>query len=223
MIDLRAFLSEIKSDASCLFNDTVFPENLTCYLCGEEAVLPADQICDACRNEIRYCIDPPCPNGLDGLSCGYLYNGRMAEAVQRFKYKKALYLADILTDAIEIPTAWDFDCLVPVPLHPLRKFLRDYNQSLVLAESLAKSYGEPIRCDLLKRTRYTKSQTRLGARDRRKNLRDAFAASGAVAGLSVLLIDDVTTTGSTLLTCAEALKRAGALCVYAATACYAGK
>jgi len=107
---------------------------------------------------------------------------------------------------------------VPVPLHPLQPRLRSYNQSDLLAQELCRRYGLVQQNDLLLRTRFTKSQTTLNEFERAKNVSKAFSASPYARGKNILLIDDVTTTHSTLLSCAFALKAAGARRVYAACA-----
>ncbi|MFG1431229.1 ComF family protein [Xanthobacter sp. V2C-8] len=113
------------------------------------------------------------------------------------------------------------DLIVPVPLHPLRLWRRRFNQAAVLARRLAPPDGAPVRADLLRRRRATVSQTRLGRRDRRENVADAFAPCGDAAselpGRRVLLVDDVYTTGATLDACARTLRRAGAAGVDALT------
>src|SRR4029079_11362641 len=115
--------------------------------------------------------------------------------------------ADVLADAA---------CVVPVPLHPTRRLHRGCNQP----GDLARHIGLPV-IHALRRTRDTATQTGLSAARRHRNVRDAFAptrAAGQVAGLTVVLIDDVSTTGATLDACARALKAAGAKEVRALTA-----
>jgi ComF family protein len=107
-------------------------------------------------------------------------------------------------------------CVVPVPLHPSRKRLRGFNQ----AEDLAREMPIPI-VPALRRVRATATQTELPAAQRHRNVRDAFAVTGAAAALSgatVVLIDDVSTTGATLDACARVLKEAGIAEVRALTA-----
>jgi ComF family protein len=113
----------------------------------------------------------------------------------------------------------EFDIIVPVPLHPTRLRERGFNQARLLAELLSARIS--IRCKrVLKRIRYTTTQTALDRAERIENLHNAFRLrkNADVRGLQVLLIDDVVTTGSTLSECARVLKRAGAISVYAATA-----
>jgi ComF family protein len=102
--------------------------------------------------------------------------------------------------------------LIPVPLGARRARERGYNQSERIATSLARHVGVPVRTDLLYRTRETRTQTTLTPEARRANLSGAFTA-GDVAGLAVVLVDDVFTTGATLVSAAEALTAAGAASV----------
>ncbi len=101
--------------------------------------------------------------------------------------------------------------IMPVPLHPRRVRERGYNQSLLLAEGIAKSLGAEIDFLSLRRTRYTKPQTELGSEERSRNVRRAFSVHNRdkVKGKSILLVDDVATTGSTLNECARVLRKAG--------------
>ena len=114
-----------------------------------------------------------------------------------------------------IPADWPIDCIVPVPLHPRREKERGFNQSFILAKFVAERYNIDIRAELLKRVRDTSPQVGMNAKLRAKNLTGAFEASPECAGLSVLLVDDVRTTGATLKECASELKKHGAARVYA--------
>jgi len=108
----------------------------------------------------------------------------------------------------------DADYLVPVPLHRWRLFRRRYNQAALLAHALSRESGIPVLPDLLARRRATPSQGGLGRRGRARNVAGAFAlgrrGAGLVPGRSILLVDDVHTTGATLAECARLLGRAGA-------------
>lgn len=109
------------------------------------------------------------------------------------------------------------DLIVPVPLHPVRLRRRGFNQAELLAKPLARDLDRPI-VAALRRIRSGPAQAHLKAAERRKNARDAFAPGTVpVVGRSALLVDDVTTTGSTLLAAATALRSAGVREVVAVT------
>ena len=104
------------------------------------------------------------------------------------------------------------ECIVPVPLHPSRQRSRGFNQAQLLAEALGEEINLPVRL-LLKKKKRTKDQKSLSRMQRRKNVKDAFFvdedAIGEHVPASVLLLDDVSTTGSTLTACANVLKTRG--------------
>ncbi len=112
------------------------------------------------------------------------------------------------------------DIIVPVPLHSERQRLRGFNHARMLAEVCAASAGVPLRDDVLVRERATAAQAELTASERRQNVEGAFRclpawSAGKLDGCSILLIDDVCTTGSTLEACAAPLFAAGAASVWA--------
>jgi len=104
------------------------------------------------------------------------------------------------------------DVLVPVPLHPRRLRERGFNQSALLAEEIGRRTGRAVCPDALVRRRDTLPQAGLTAAARRRNVEGAFAVRrrASVAGRTVLLVDDVLTTGATAFTCARRLAEAGA-------------
>jgi len=146
------------------------------------------------------------------------YTGAYREMITEFKFSGRLELGKPLgylmaRKAVSSGLAARGTVLVPVPLHPSREAERGFNQSSRLAREIASLLG--LRCDeaALKRVSYEKNQTRLGKWERAANMRAAFAAdqerSEGIAGRSILLIDDIVTTGATLEACAEALRRSG--------------
>ncbi|MHB8634940.1 MAG: ComF family protein [Fimbriimonadaceae bacterium] len=142
------------------------------------------------------------------------YSGRAGQAVRRLKFSRATTLAAPMAaqiaSAYERTFAGEIDAIVPVPLHWTRKFMRGFNQSELLCFGLPRALVRP---ELLRRVRATQPQSSLDAAARLVSLADAFRASPAVAGKSILLVDDVATSGSTASECARTLHEAGATAV----------
>lgn len=205
-----------------MFLDSLYPRGLTCDLCGRDARLtesgPGAFLCPACLALLRPAPALPCPPGLDGAAAGLFYTPEAARMMHRFKYRQAPYLADTFAAFLPLPTM-AVDRILAVPLYPGRERRRGYNQSALLAQRLAQRAEIPLDNTLLSRTRDTPSQTALDHAARARNVRGAFQASEGALGLSLLLVDDVFTTGATLSECGRALKVAGACRVYAVAAC----
>lgn len=201
------------------FLDFLFPQHLVCHVCGNESVVNEYGLCPSCADGVERVNSLMEVRGLDGYAAGLYYNEVSRRAMHAFKFGGALYIKEFLTHFISIPEAWAFDWVIPVPLHPSRERKRGYNQSLVLARELCKRYNLKLRGDLLKKARSTPDQVGLSPSERMRNLSAAFVASDECRGRSFLLVDDVRTTGATLLACAKELKKHGAVRVYAVTAC----
>jgi ComF family protein len=145
----------------------------------------------------------------------------LREAVQALKYNNVQALAEALGKRVAAEIAlvnWTFDIMIPVPLHADRLKERGYNQAQEVCEFAAAQLGYTCLPQALKREVYSHSQVGLSAQERKKNVAGVFSASSdLVSGRTILLVDDVCTTGSTLAECAQALKAAGALQVYGLT------
>jgi ComF family protein len=122
-------------------------------------------------------------------------------------------LADFMAD-FSFP---DFDfspyhLMIPVPLHIKRLRERGFNQSLILAQAMGKKHHLPVNFSLLKRHKFTLTQTGFNRREREQNIKGAFAVSNpeAIQNENIILIDDVYTTGATMNECARELMKAGA-------------
>ncbi len=115
-----------------------------------------------------------------------------------------------------------FSCVVPVPLHPLKVFDRTYNQSEIIARSVASVLRKDFRNDLVVRKKYTRSQAGLSLPERLSNVRDAFEPSGKAVPKSILLVDDVLTTGATISAVRNAFESEGAEDISIATIALAG-
>jgi ComF family protein len=155
------------------------------------------------------------------------YDGVLRAAIHQFKYRDrpqlaaplGLSLAAFARESAPDLNDLRFDALLPVPMHPVRRRLRGYNQSERLACVVGGELGLPLLTNALVRTRAARPQVGLDRDARLTNLRGAFAVPRpeAVQGQTLLLIDDVATTGSSLHECALALKANGAQAVYALT------
>lgn len=147
------------------------------------------------------------------------YEDTLADAIRLFKFydkpRLAMPLGELLADYIveELdPPA--YDALVPVPLHKVRLRDRGYNQSELLAREVLALFPNAVLDTSLARIRPTRTQSRLARTQRRNNMKGAFAVLGdSLKGKTVLLVDDVVTTSTTVSECARALKRAGAVTV----------
>ena len=150
--------------------------------------------------------------------------GILRDLIHRFKYRGEVWVGDLLSDFLTQGlldprlNGCSFDAVVPVPLHPLRRREREFNQAEVLSRELTRK-SKLAFCEALVRVRYTVTQTHFDRRRRMQNLRDAFKLrrNATVQGKDLLLVDDVLTTGSTLDECARVLLTAGARSVRALT------
>ncbi|MCO5176408.1 MAG: hypothetical protein M9890_05460 [Thermomicrobiales bacterium] len=139
--------------------------------------------------------------------------------IHRLKYGSEPARAAWCASAIAAEVAdigWSVDLIVPIPLHRSKQRSRGYNQSLLIAQHMARQIDVQAQ-DALVRVRHTQSQVDLDAAERRDNVRGAFVARRQFNGASILLVDDVVTTGSTLIECAIACHQAGAGSVDAMT------
>jgi ComF family protein len=180
-----------------------------CFVCGQplpswRTISVATERCAACRRR---------PPAFDRGAVACDYEGPLRAIVHAFKYdgrrSLARPLGRLLRDAGR-QVLDDSDAVVPVPLHPWKRLQRGFNQSADLARTLAL----PVRL-ALRRSRATRAQAGLTPGQRRRNVAGAFAlarwpAGTIVAGQTLVLVDDVMTTGATLDACARVLKRAGA-------------
>lgn len=118
-----------------------------------------------------------------------------------------------------------YDKIIPIPIHHARLRERGFNQSELIAQGISNAIDVPTCSDIIKRSKYTQTQTQLSAQERKKNVADVFVPIRNNINLSgnyVLLVDDVFTTGSTLYHCAKCLKEMGASQIDTATLVFVG-
>jgi ComF family protein len=163
-----------------------------------------DRLCAACLRRI-----PPWDHALAALTYEFPVN----ELVKRFKFSRNFACGAILGDELlrKVRRTADPppDCIVPVPLHRSRQFIRGFNQADKLARQLGAGLGLPVHAHVLARTRRTAAQSGLSSSSRKRNLKGAFQAGRVPVPGHVALVDDVLTTGETLAECTRALKQSG--------------
>ena len=183
-----------------------------CGLCGR---LGPEVICDRCEEELplEEVVVQQAPHlaPLHMVVSRYRFDSRAAQAVKRLKFSRATCLGAPM--AADIRETFDsqgldnYEVIIPVPISPRRRRQRGFNQSEYLVAELPTDKVQP---SWLTRIRHTVPQASLKADARRTNLVKAFRAEPEVKGLSVLIVDDVITTGGTGVACAQALMGAGA-------------
>ncbi len=221
---------------------------LRCPVCDEIVAQPGEKICLECMAKLKL-LTPPwcmkcgkktaegeefCPDcrerrhrfdrgrNLYEYSCAagpiyrFKYGGRR-EYADFFGEQMAEYLGEFIRNVRP-------DALVPIPLHKSRQAQRGYNQAELLARALGKRTDIPVRSDLLVRVRKTEPMKKLNPQERQNNLKKAFNIAGNDVKLkTILVVDDIYTTGATMDEAAGVLKEAGIEKVYfAALACGAG-
>lgn len=195
-----------------------------CPVC-DGVLLPGTQ-CTACApalDRLAYAdCRPPCTiPGLAGLCSGWKYDGGIQDGILRMKFSQRPdqaenFISLLLSRPGMCTFVREFDIIVPVPSTKSERRQRGYDLPQLLGRALSRRTGVPS-MPRLKKVRDTRRQVQLGGMERRQNLKDAFEACGPVQGYRILVVDDVTTTGSTLQECAAALHRAGAAEVWGIT------
>ncbi len=206
-----------------------------CVACWSKIDFISHPLCTCCGVPFDYVSNQE--EGAAGLICGdcaltknafdqaravFLYDDHSKKMILSFKHgdrhEGVPAFANWLWGAAKI---WqdEIDIIMPVPLHWRRLFKRRFNQAAEMAHAVGKVTGLEVDATSLKRHKPTRSQFGLGARQRQKNVKSAFSINEkgkvGVKGKTILLVDDVMTTGATLNACAKALKKAGVVKVYA--------
>ena len=198
-----------------------------CLLCGEQS---RHVLCDACTADLPrltgllcpVCATPlttpapacgaclKTPPAFDATLAPLRYAFPVNRLIQHLKFARRLASADFCAQCMLAGTRPQGTLIVPVPLSPLHLQERGFNQALEIARPLARTLGLPLDATSLLRTRETLPQTRLPWRARKGNVRHAFESRRDFSGQTVIVIDDVMTTGATLDAVARTLKDHGA-------------
>lgn len=216
------------------FIDWLFPPE--CAGCGQAGV----RWCEDCHQSAQIIQPPFCPTCgiplaqgsictdcqrhptvINGLRSWAVYSGAVRDALHSMKYQRNLGIGEIFAETLGNVfdmTGWHVDMVVPVPIGKERLKERGYNQAALVAYPFALAQGIPYKPSAMKRIKETRSQVKMTADDRRINVQNAFlGVSEIVEGKSVLIIDDIATTCSTMDSCAKALLNSGASKVYGLT------
>lgn len=203
----------------------IFPKK--CVICCKTMPLDAGKamLCPDCAHDVRHkyrCTEGVRVDGTDGAAAALYYTGNVAGAMKRFKFNHREHYADwfaaqalpLLAERLE---EWQPDLVTFIPIGLMRLYQRGYNQAELLAEQIAAPLGLPCRATLTKRAFVGRQSRREGLAARQKNAAKAFLPMEDVdlTGQSVVLVDDIITTGATVAAAAKLLRQMGAARVYA--------
>ena len=189
-----------------------YVKDTCCTRCGATqgpyATVKEEEGCSRCKGKKFH---------FDAVTPVTHFDGVARDLIHKFKYAKLRFLCRTLNEIVTTrpglkQIVQEVDVIVPVPLHWLKKFHRGFNQSELLSRGIQNHFPKPVSTKNLCRVRNTVSQTYLSKTKRQENVHNAFKVRrpGLFAGKSILLVDDVLTTGVTASECARKLKEAGA-------------
>jgi len=204
------------------FLNLFFPRRCACC----KQVIAEGALCESCLPSLKTLHSPviPCESPLDGLTAVFYYSGAGAALMREFKFHRQfqcyqLLLQETFENQIdELYQKFNYSTIIPVPMYIDAKRKRGFNQSEYIASRLAKSMSLPYQPSAIKKIRSNKVQHHLSKAERAQNVKNVYKVElpHTVADKTVLLVDDITTTGATLQECAAVLKAAGAAKVYGA-------
>ena len=204
----------------CVFCGTYF--KMICEACLQKCRVNFDENCIVCDlpsqngNTHKTCFSEQLPTNL--FSC-FEYAGYVEKCMKMSKYgfKEFAVLKELTEEGIKISLSvnqnkeYEDFVVVPIPLNKRRMRSRGFNQSEIIAKILSKKFDLKMNIKLLKRVKNTNTQIGMNREERVKNIKDAFLANNSVMDLKILLVDDVCTTGATLIEASRALYKAGVL------------
>lgn len=211
-----------------------------CTACGEKLYAEEKFICDKCFAKIKTADEQFILNEFNRkffkdkiISDFHPYfifekDKEFQSVIHSVKYNENFRLGIFIGEKIgkglnEKINLWSPDFILPVPLHHLKKAERGFNQSFYIAKGISKISGMPVKNNIIKRGRFTPSQTQFNKHERKENMRGAFVLkrNNNLHGKKIILVDDVITTGATITECGKILLDAGAEKVFAISAAIA--
>lgn len=205
----------------------IFPPK--CIFCGKIIDGGEPGICGGCYPSLEFVKAKDLPhNHSESFSFKQnfsllFYDDTVSQMIKRFKYDNhpeyAKPIAQLMAKNIDCNVLENIDCIIPVPLHKTRQKQRGFNQAELMSACLSELYNIPVYNNVLKRIKKTAPQYNLSPQQRMGNITGAFAVENAeiVKNKTVMLIDDIFTTGSTMDSCSKALLSHGAAAVYGMT------
>lgn len=205
-----------------------------CAGCNKKLNAGESQVCNDCLSHILTTDSNRLESEYDRKfkSTGYVQDlfslyvfeseGTLQNIIYSFKYSKRFHIGILLgkklaKSILDKINSWQIDLIVPIPLHHLKKAERGFNQSDFIVKGLSDSLKIPYSDKVIKRIRFTESQTQFDLGERGQNVSGAFKVKRKkiIADKNILLVDDVITTGATINECAKALIENGAAKIYA--------
>jgi len=201
--------------SDCVTKVKIINQQKVCPICGVPQ--PEFLVCDECE---------AAPPAFTAVRSWGVYEDPLRSTIHRLKYHSDLGVSQDLAGHLSrllSQMTWKIDRIIPVPLSAERQRQRGYNQASLLARWVSLTNNIRFDTNALNRVKDTTSQVGLTGAERRRNVAGAFTAEPRiVVGKSILVIDDVATTGATMQACAKALMTAGAVSVYGLTLARAG-
>lgn len=211
-----------------------------CPGCRNKLTVSEDTVCNNCLSKIKiaepefitseYHRKYAAKNLISDFTSLYIFekDKELQHIIHALKYDKKFQIGIFLGRSLGKHfksqfQSWNINLIIPIPLHHLKKAERGFNQSYYIAKGISKATNIPVKARIVKRVRFTQSQTTMTLKEREENVEGAFKVQKPekLKGKNVLLIDDVMTTGATINECGRVLLNAGANRVYASTAALA--
>lgn len=205
------------------FLSFLFPP--VCGICGK---IDKDWLCPMCKDKIRNIrtetIRQKLNKVIDSHCYLFPYQSEIQKLILKYKYENSAYLCETFVKIfLDSKKACDFlkgyDIIIPVPMYGKKKKSRGYNQTELIAKKLAKKLNIQYEEECLKKVKDTIPQKELNRKERKNNVKDVYVCQKkeTIEMKKVILLDDVYTTGNTLLECGKVIRKSGALAVGAIT------